>query len=69
MTVNRVVATWGGPDQPIVLTLYGPAGQAVMVELDARRALTLAQELLACGVNVLIAKDHLDAIARAKMEN
>ncbi len=59
MTVNRAVATWGGLEQPIVLTLYGPAGQAMMVELDARRALTLAQELLACGMNALAAK-HLD---------
>ncbi len=52
-TENRVVATWAGPCQPIVLTLYGPDGEAVAVPLLPKRALTLAQELLMCGVQAI----------------
>ncbi len=45
----RAVVSWGGPGQPIVLALYGPAGEAA-VPLLPKRALTLAQELLTAGV-------------------
>ncbi len=38
-----------GPGEPIMLTLYGPDGE-VAVPLLPKRALTLAQELLTCGV-------------------
>ncbi len=47
---RRVVVTWEGPGQPIVLALYGPDGKVVAVPLEPKRALTLAQELLTCGV-------------------
>ncbi len=47
---NRAVVTWEGPGEPIMLTLYGPDGEAVAVSLEPKRALTLAQELLTCGV-------------------
>jgi len=46
----RAVVTWEGPGQPIVLTIYGPAGEAVALPLEPKRALTLAQELLTKGV-------------------
>ena len=36
-----------------MLTIYGPAGEAVAVALDPKRALTLAQELLTCGVSAI----------------
>ncbi len=48
-TEPRVVVTWKGPGQPIVLTVYGAAGE-VAVPLSPKRALTLAQELLTRGV-------------------
>ncbi len=38
---GRAVVTWEGPDEPIMLTVYGPDGEV---------ALTLAQELLTSGV-------------------
>ena len=41
--------SWEGPGQPIMLTAYGPAGE-VAVPLLPKRALTLAQEMLTCGV-------------------
>ncbi len=41
--------SWEGPGEPIMLTLYGPDGEAA-VPLLPKRALTLAQELLTCGV-------------------
>ncbi len=41
--------TWEGPGGPIVLTVYGPDGEAA-VPLLPKRALTLARELLTCGV-------------------
>ena len=50
---SRAVVTWEGPGQPIVLTLYGPAGEAVALPLEPKRALTLAQELLTCGVQAI----------------
>ena len=45
----RAVVTWEGPGEPIMLTIYGPDGE-VAVPLLPKRALTLAQELLTCGV-------------------
>ncbi len=48
----RAVVTWAGPGQPIVLKVYGPAGE-VAVPLLPKRALTLAQELLTRGVQAI----------------
>ena len=50
---SRVVVSWKGPGQPIVLTIYGPAGEAVALPLLPKRALTLAQELLTQGVQAI----------------
>ncbi len=47
----RAVVTWEGPGKPIMLTLYGPADEAVA--LPPKRALTLAQELLTRGVQAI----------------
>ncbi len=44
------------PGQPIVLTIYGPDGEAVAVPLLPKRALTLAQELLTRGVQAIKAE-------------
>ena len=52
-TEHRAVVTWQGPGEPIVLTLYGPDGEAVAVPLLPKRALTLAQELLTRGVQAI----------------
>ncbi len=52
-TETRAVVTWEGPGQPIMLTLYGPDGKVVAVPLLPKRALTLAQELLTCGVSAI----------------
>ncbi len=52
----RAVVSWEGPGQPIMLTLYGPAGEAVVVSLLPKRALTLAQELLTRGVQAIKAE-------------
>ncbi len=49
-TENRAVVTWEGPGEPVMLTLYGPAGEVAAVPLLPKRALTLAQELLTQGV-------------------
>ncbi len=49
MSETRVVVSWGGPGEPIMLTLYGANGE-VAVALLPKRALTLAQELLTRGV-------------------
>ncbi len=57
----RAVVTWEGPGQPVMLTLYGPAGEAVAVPLLPKRALTLAQELLTRGVSAIKA-DSWDAM-------
>ncbi len=56
----RAVVTWEGPGEPIMLTLYGPDGE-VAVPLLPKRALTLAQELLTCGVSAIKA-DSWDAM-------
>ncbi len=42
----------GTPGTPIVLTVYGPAGE-VTVPLLPKRALELAQELLTRGVQAI----------------
>ena len=57
---TRAVVTWQGPGEPIMLTLYGPDGE-IAVPLEAKRALTLAQELLTCGVQAIKA-DSWDAM-------
>ncbi len=49
----RAVVTWEGPGEPVMLTLYGPDGEAVAMPLLPKRALTLAQELLTCGVQAI----------------
>ncbi len=49
----RAVVSWNGPDESIMLALYGPDGEAVAVPLLPKRALTLAQELLTCGVQAI----------------
>ncbi len=49
-TENRVVVSWGGVGEPVVLALYGPSGELVAVPLLPKRALTLAQEMLTQGV-------------------
>ena len=49
---SRAVVSWKNPSQPIMLTLYGPAGE-VAVPLVPKRALTLAQELLERGVQAI----------------
>ena len=46
---DRVVVTWEGPGEPIMLTVYGPDGE-LAVPLLPKRCLTLAQELLTRGV-------------------
>lgn len=49
----RAIVTWEGPGEPIVLTIYGPTGETVALPLLPKRALTLAQELLTCGVSAI----------------
>ena len=49
---DRIVVSWEGPGEPIMLTLYGPAGE-VAVPLLPKRALTLGQELLTRGVQAI----------------
>jgi hypothetical protein len=51
-TESRAVLTWEGPGEPIMLTLYGPAGE-MAVALLPKRVLTLAQELLTRGVQAI----------------
>ncbi len=41
---SRAVVSWKDPSQPIMLTVYGPAGE-VAVPLLPKRALELAREL------------------------
>ncbi len=50
---DRAVVTWEGPGKPIMLTLYGPDGEAAAVPLLPKRALTLAQELFTRGVQAI----------------
>ena len=54
------IVSWEGPGQPIMLMLYGPAGE-VAVPLLPKLALTLAQELLTRGVQAIKA-DSWDAM-------
>ena len=58
---GRVVVTWEGPGEPIMLTLYGPDREEVSLPLLPKRALTLAQELLTRGVQAIKA-DSWDAM-------
>ena len=48
----RIVVSWKGPGEPIMLTIYGPEGE-VAVPLAPKRTLTLAHELLTCGVQAI----------------
>ncbi len=50
---DRVVVTWEGPGEPIVLALHGPDGEVAAVPLLPKRALVLAQELLTRGVEAI----------------
>ncbi len=50
---SRAVVSWEGPGEPIMLTIYGPVGEVVALPLEPKRALTLAQELLTCGVQAI----------------
>ena len=61
MTEPRVVVTWAGTGEPILLTVYDPDGEEVVVPLLPKRALTLAQELLTRGVQAIKA-DSWDAM-------
>ena len=45
LTEHRVVVTWEGRGQPIMLTVYDPDGAVVSVPLSPVRALELAKEL------------------------
>ena len=49
---TRAVVSWAGQGEPIMLTLYGPAGE-VAVPMVPKRALTLAKELLTRGVQAI----------------
>ncbi len=61
LNADRAVVSWNGPSQPVMLTIYGPAGEAVALPLLPKRALTLAQELLTCDVAAIKA-DSWDAM-------
>ncbi len=61
LPADRAVVSWNGPGEPVVIALYGPAGEAVAVPLLPKRALTLAQELLTRGVQAVKA-DSRDAM-------
>ena len=51
---TRAVVNYEGPGEPIMLTLYGPQGEAAaVVPLLPKRVLTLAQELLTRGVQAI----------------
>ena len=50
----RAVVAWNDPGERIMLKLYGPDSEEVAVmPLEPKRALTLAQELLTCGVSAI----------------
>ena len=53
LPADRAVVAWAGPGQPIMLTLYGPDGEEAALELEPKRALSLAQELLTRGVQAI----------------
>ncbi len=50
--IGRIVVSWEGAGQPIMLTVHGSDGE-VSVPLLPKRALTLAQELLTRGVQAI----------------
>lgn len=51
-TKPRVVVSWAGQNQPVVLALYGPGGE-VAVPLSPTRALELAKELIEPAVTLI----------------
>ena len=59
------MVSWAGQGEPIVLTLYAADGEVVMVPLVPKRALTLAQELLAPAGAAATADLGVEGIARA----
>ena len=50
---DRVVVTWEGAGEPIVLTLYGPEGELAAMELLPKRCLTLSKEILDIAVRAI----------------
>ena len=50
---DRVVVTWEGPGEPIMLTLCGPDGEVAAVPLLPKRCLTLAKEILDIAVRAI----------------
>ena len=50
---DRVVVTWEGPGEPVVLTLYGPEGELAHVPLLPKRCLTLSKEILDIAVRAI----------------
>ena len=52
-TEHRAVVSWAGKDQPIMLTLYGPNGEAATVRLSPTRALGLAKQLIEPAVTAI----------------
>ena len=50
---TRAVVSWAGEGQPIMLTLYNSVGEVAAVPLLPKRALTLAREMLTCGVQAI----------------
>ena len=56
LQADRAVVSWDGPGQPVVIAIYDLNGQAVAVPLLPERALTLAKELLSCGVSAIKAE-------------
>jgi len=57
---DRVVVSWEGPGEPIMLALYGPDGEVTAVPLLPKRALTLAQAPLTRGVQAIKADSWAD---------
>ena len=66
-TEPRAVVSWAGPGEPIVLQVYGPDGE-VAVPLEAKRALTLAKELLTRGVSAIKADTWADMYGQGAPE-
>ncbi len=42
---SRAIVSWEGQGRPIMLTVYGPDGEAAGTKLSPTRALELAKEL------------------------
>ena len=43
---SRVVVSWEGSDQPIIMTIHGPDGEVVSTKLSPTRALDMAKDLI-----------------------